>query len=127
MTQEEILDYNKLCAEFLGWEYIDKDQHSQAYENYGWWVKRIYHNNIDARNNCNWKGFNQNLKFHSDWNWLMEVVEKKIEAAQNRHDSEAENLTNEYNRKMAELDAQLDHDRTKLEETIVNEILSKII
>lgn len=60
-------------------------------------------------------------------NRVMEVVEKKIEAAQNRHDSEAENLTNEYNRKMAELDAQLDHDRTKLEETIVNEILSKII
>ena len=75
MKQEEILDYNKLCAEFLGWEYIDKDQHSQAYENYGWWVKRIYHNNIDARNNCNWKGFNQNLKFHSDWNWIFEVVE----------------------------------------------------
>lgn len=60
-------------------------------------------------------------------NRVMEVVEQKIQAAQARHDSEAERITNEYNRKMAELDAQLDNDRTNLEETIVNEILAKIL
>lgn len=60
-------------------------------------------------------------------NRVMEVVEQKIEAAQARHDSEAERLTSDYNRKMAELDTQLDNDRANLEETIVNEILAKIL
>ncbi len=75
MTKEETLEYNKRCAEFRGWEYIDKDLHPQAYENYGWWVKGTYTNNIDARNNSNWKGFDNDLKFHSDWNLIMEVEE----------------------------------------------------
>lgn len=72
---KEVQEFNKLCAEFLGWEYIDKDLHPQAYENYGWWVKGTYTNNINARNNSNWKGFDSDLKFHSDWNWIMLVID----------------------------------------------------
>lgn len=52
MTQEEILEYNKRCAEFLN---LHRDEevaifNMKAYP-YDW------------------------LKFHSDWNWIMEVVE----------------------------------------------------
>lgn len=45
MTQEEILQYNKRCAEFLGLEIL-KDEYCYDYPD-----------------------------FHSDWNWIMEVVE----------------------------------------------------
>ena len=80
MTQQEVLDYNRLCAEFLGWEYIDKDSHPNAYENYGWWLKGTYSKDVDALNNPNWKGFNSGLKFHSDWNWIMEVIEAIVKS-----------------------------------------------
>lgn len=42
MDKQEILDYNKRCAELLGWE-----------------------NDTSLLN----------LRFHSDWNWIMEVVD----------------------------------------------------
>ena len=58
MNNEEIKNYNRLCAEFLGAKNLGKLGYSDL-ESY----------------NCNWKGFNQNLKFHSDWNWIFEVVE----------------------------------------------------
>lgn len=45
MTQEEILQYKKRCAEFLGLEIL-KDEYCYDYPD-----------------------------FHSDWNWIMEVVE----------------------------------------------------
>lgn len=53
MTQEEILQYNKRCAEFLG---MDNDAFLLA--------KQIEKNTGICH-----------LKFHSDWNWIMEVVE----------------------------------------------------
>jgi hypothetical protein len=56
MTQEEILDYNKLCAEFLGWEYAkDRDI----------WNPNMHHDYSFT--------YSINLKFHSDWNWIMEI------------------------------------------------------
>ena len=59
MTQEEILDYNKLCAEFLGWEYAkDRDI----------WNPNMHHDYSFT--------YSINLKFHSDWNWIMEIIEK---------------------------------------------------
>lgn len=47
---------NKLIAEFLGWETLSN-----------WGYLNI--NNGESHEI-------ENLKFHSDWNWLMEVVEK---------------------------------------------------
>jgi hypothetical protein len=52
-------EYNRLCAEFLGWKqnskkttfYVDKNDSRHIYEI-------------------------QDLKFHSNWEWIMEVVEK---------------------------------------------------
>lgn len=53
MTQEEILEYNKRCAEFLG---MDNDAFLLE--------KQIEKNTAICH-----------LNFHSDWNWIMEVVE----------------------------------------------------
>ena len=62
MTQEEIIEYNKRCAEFLGWEYLDDFNYPE-------------HNAIGYYDNeGNHKGIE--LYFHSDWNWIMEIVEK---------------------------------------------------
>lgn len=73
MTQEEILQYNKRCAEFLGAIYSDcaeawgfgnaKNIGSKMFHGV------MYHNVIQAER------FEKELKFHSDWNWIMEVVE----------------------------------------------------
>ena len=53
MTQEEILQYNKRCAEFLG---MDND---------AFLLEKQIEKNTGL---CH-------LKFHSDWNWIMEVIE----------------------------------------------------
>ena len=73
MTQDEILQYNKRCALFLGAIY------SEAAEAWGFGNAKnigskmfqgvMYHNVIEAER------FEKELKFHSDWNWMMEVVE----------------------------------------------------
>ena len=56
MTKQEIENYNRLCAEFLGWKKHEKFNPPYfTSENGGWWEKE--------------------LKFHSDWNWIMIVVE----------------------------------------------------
>lgn len=62
MTKEWIRNYNKKCAEFLGWKY---DSKTSIHFTKGTWIdnKNIGH--------CAERG----LSFHSDWNWIMEVVE----------------------------------------------------
>ena len=74
MTSQEIENYNCLCAEFLGGIYSEQAE-AWGFGN----VKNIgskmfhgimYHNVIKAQR------FEKELKFHSDWNWIMEVVEK---------------------------------------------------
>lgn len=49
-------EYNKMCAEVLGWEF----QHGYY--------------NPDHLHEYSFKT-DKSLKFHSDWNWIMEVVE----------------------------------------------------
>lgn len=51
-----IIENNKIIADFIGWEKYSHDRYSNI-KNF-----KIYY--------C------EDLKFHSDWNWLMEVVEK---------------------------------------------------
>lgn len=62
MTQEEILEYNKLCAEFLG---VDIHYSVEVYKD----SKSPLRQYIDNRPKS------EPLLFHSDWNWIMEVVE----------------------------------------------------
>ena len=66
MTQEEILEYNKRCAYFLDWKYIEDGDI---------WNPGISYNYSFI--------YTDNLQFHSDWNWIMEVVEaiEKLEFA----------------------------------------------
>lgn len=75
MTQEEIQEYNKMCAEFLGGIY------STYAEAWGFGNAYIQPNEIKFGDRT-FKGavfaerFEKELKFHSDWNWIMEVAEK---------------------------------------------------
>ena len=59
MTQEEILEYNKKCAEFLGKE-INVFLCTPTLTHY-----QFGHSML----------LTKDMKFHSDWNWIMEVVE----------------------------------------------------
>lgn len=64
MNKQEIENYNRLCAEFLGWKLISKEDFNKLGEaSYTGESKDI-----------KW-GIIEYLKFHSDWNWIMEVVE----------------------------------------------------
>ena len=56
----ENLENNKLIAEFMGWTLDDKDLNSY----------RKLNNNVFKYSLLS------NFKYHTDWNWLMEVVEK---------------------------------------------------
>lgn len=53
MTNEEIKNYSRLCAEFLGFEISENKECFKLPNKNGWIVLDI---------------------FHSDWNWIMEVV-----------------------------------------------------
>lgn len=81
MTQEEILECNKRCAEFLGADvqnvlrriYIDKMEDTEM----------IFHNHSVDLNYYEWDGKKnihyipfEYLQFHSDWNWIMEVLDE---------------------------------------------------
>jgi len=59
MTQEEILEYNKRCAEFLGYvNTTPTDKDFNIYENKDGKMLEV-----------------MSMVFHSDWNWIIEVVE----------------------------------------------------
>lgn len=63
MTQKEINDYNEMCASFLGWEKLDTDSEMQTW-------KVLYKNNEGEYK------YTLNMQFHSDWNFIIEVIEK---------------------------------------------------
>lgn len=66
MTREEILEYNKLCAEFLGYKYFPYPNVNSG------WRKEQGHLKLSeyylARTT-------KDLKFYSDWNWIMRMVD----------------------------------------------------
>ena len=61
MKQEEIFEYNKRCAEFLGYTFKNHDNLPNAF----WDIPfgKTYSQTKD-------------LEFHSDWNWIMEMLDK---------------------------------------------------
>jgi len=61
MTQEEIQEYNKRCAKFMGFYYKD-DNTVQPIHN---WVTGLSTMTYSPKTY---------LKFDSDWNWIMEVL-----------------------------------------------------
>ena|SRR5690554_6067869 len=65
MIQEEILDGNKLIAEFMGWtQQLDVRERW-----YGAWFDQ-------HRVRKAWPKGHEPLLFHESWDWLMPVVEK---------------------------------------------------
>ena len=62
-----ILEYNKRCAEFLGARFFNA---TKDYELYG-----VLECIGDGENEERFFTI-QNMKFHSDWNWIMEIVTK---------------------------------------------------
>lgn len=71
MNKQEILEGNKLIAEFMGFKWVKNNPKMIAYIGIegGWSVptdSTLYEVG----------GGNQELYFHSNWNWLMPVVEK---------------------------------------------------
>lgn len=66
MTQEEILDYNKRCAEFLNAKY-EPESHRYVFQ------KQLTDTEYTLRKST--RHHREQMCFHSDWNWIMEVVE----------------------------------------------------
>ena len=67
---ENIIENNKIFAEFLDWEFDDL---SETFETP--FLKLVDPKAFgDEQFSCKLQDFE--LEFHSDWNWLMEVVEK---------------------------------------------------
>lgn len=67
---ENIVENNKLFAEFLDWEFDDL---SETFETP--FLQLVdSHAFGDEQYSCKLQDFE--LEFHSDWNWLMKVVEK---------------------------------------------------
>ena len=67
---ENIIENNKIIAEFLDWEFDDL---SETFETP--FLKLVEPQTFgDEQFSCKLQDFE--LEFHSDWNWLMRVVEK---------------------------------------------------
>ena len=70
---------NRLIAEFMGYEFIDGDfriPHSDKTRNSDFSEWCSTYGDIDGMFSVGYLLAPSNLMFHTDWNWLMEVVEK---------------------------------------------------
>jgi hypothetical protein len=98
MTQEEILEYNRRCAEFLGiTEGYFKSELDCAIPEYQW---------ICTSANCNYEMHREDypnktvydyLNFHSDWNWIMEIIEAIRNTTNPRPQEDTTHLTLKLN------------------------------
>ena len=80
MNEQEILEYNKRCAEFLGGENHPSLVPYTPEPDDMWFAVDTCPNLQRPEGGSMWKL--HELKFHSDWNWIHEVI-KEIE---NLHD-----------------------------------------
>jgi hypothetical protein len=82
MTEEQILEGNKLIAEFMGWELVNINDEPED-EDFDCWVFR---NKITGQSDSGIDAqiYNKNstLPFHADWNLLMTAVEKCVSEIQ---------------------------------------------
>ena len=85
---------NKIIAEFMNFPKITNVRDSESGKYYDYWLPNnfnlILEQEIQIESNNGWGLVHQDcvfvrdLIFHSDWNWLMEVVEK-IESIKDSH------------------------------------------
>lgn len=81
MTPQEIIDGNKLIAEFMAMEVYG------IFETGGNPLKATYHSSQISLFES--KGYKVQLLFHSSWDWLIPVVKKCSESFEyNQYDSE---------------------------------------
>ena len=98
MTEQEILDGNKLIAEFMGWEYFEKSKTSiegypfgghDYFEETDVWIKNptdkyreilchygYYNIDDDLEKKDLFDDWCYKLQFNTSWDWLIPVVEK---------------------------------------------------
>ena len=69
MNEKEILEYNKRCAMFLGYKILSKPYKGAVTVQEGCYNPMFLHDRIEGES---WYVYPE---FHSDWNWIMEVVE----------------------------------------------------
>lgn len=94
MNQQEILDYNKRCAEFL--KAFKRDKREKVNPLYIFPDFRFYKaemqpdymggSYLEHDENCN-ISYSNEMKFHSDWNWIHEVIEaiEKLEFGEQKY------------------------------------------
>ncbi len=76
ITTEEILEYNKMCADFLGAKnvgkkgYLKLDYYQHDLFNRTEW-SNTYQDNIEVDTLLV-----SSMRFHLDWNWIIEVIEQ---------------------------------------------------
>lgn len=80
MNKEEIIEGNKIIAQFMGYEYFPFDETKMQTLNdvpldqmNGWHRPSLGHYKIDG-----WYLYrtHNELRYHRDWNWLMTVLDK---------------------------------------------------
>lgn len=74
MTQEEIVEFNKRCAEFRGYELITPEmrKNPEQWKGMSYWEHKDKANVHTSKKVLGREGY---LSFHSDWNLIMELVE----------------------------------------------------
>lgn len=72
MTQEEIIEYNKRCAEFLGYD-TSRIVNQMPLNKDGNYCSG--NGDLDSEGNKCYLIHDITLHYHYDWNWVMEVVE----------------------------------------------------
>lgn len=106
---ENITENNKLLAEFLGWkrEKVVKNGKGRLYDFLcPEHIEVIGESDSECCSDCGRDTYRKNylfgedLLFHNDWNWLMEVVEKIEETNLGSLEMQSKNLVLlQYNRK----------------------------
>ncbi len=85
MTHEEITEFNKICADFLGYQILKKQYQYKNYSSsnefhFEWGEGEIVCDDQGCEVNLYEDGdplFSfDDLPFTSDWNWIMEVIDK---------------------------------------------------
>lgn len=81
MSKDETLSYNRRCAAFLGWQEcltneFDEHRYCQTVDGY---MATFQNTSADpqvlAYNKSVFEHAVPAMRFHSDWNWVMEVVD----------------------------------------------------
>jgi len=85
MTQQEILEGNKLIARFSGYEYYSLPE-DRSY-NPGWWLKDK-HKTINKITHAYLCRSHNDLRYYNSWDWLMPVVNKISEIHKDLHSDE---------------------------------------